>query len=176
MGCYVRKIFSWLLLVGVLVLACMLGLGLLHPSPATANIRQFEETSGQVVFQSHQTLKDQHGHTWQAIAFRRIHPDQTSSFNLRLVAFPGAVAIDRTQPLVMTNSLGQTFTASDRASTLFTNPEQPEPNVGQYDLQPSLTQLQTEVPLQLSIPTINGAPVRLGVAPEIIQEWQAIAH
>jgi hypothetical protein len=38
--------------------------------------------------------KDQHGNTWQAIAFKRIRPDGQTSFDLRLVGFPGVADID----------------------------------------------------------------------------------
>lgn len=50
MGCRIRKIFSWLLLLGAIVLGVFLGLGLLNPPSAAAAIRQLEEAPGQVVY------------------------------------------------------------------------------------------------------------------------------
>lgn len=82
--------------VGVLVLS--LGVLFFHWSlvetpPAIAAIRQLEEAPGQVVYQSRRNLKDQNGMSWQAIAFKRICPDGSRHFYLRLVGFPGTRSI-----------------------------------------------------------------------------------
>ncbi|HEY9607545.1 MAG TPA: DUF3122 domain-containing protein [Allocoleopsis sp.] len=175
MGCLVRKILSELLLIGALVLSVFLGLGLLTPPNAAAAIRQLEEAPGQTVYQSRQTLRDRHGNSWQAIAFKRIRPDGTTSFSLRLVGFPGVVEIDRTQPLSLSNSLGKTLTAADTSSTIFGESTVPEPNVGQYDLQPLLPQLRPEIPLKLTLPTIGGEGIKLSISPSLVQEWQTVA-
>lgn len=175
MGCRVRKILSGFLLLGVLVLSIWLGLGRVTTPQATAAIRQLEEAPGQIVYQSRQTLKDRHGNSWQAIAFKRIRPDGTTSFSLRLVGFPGVVEIDRSQPLSLTNSLGKTLTAADTSSQIFTESAVPEPTVGQYDLQPLLSQLQSEIPLKLTLRAIDGEAINLSVPPALIQEWQTVA-
>jgi hypothetical protein len=175
MGCRIRKIFSWLLLLGAIWLNFLLGLGILHPPSAAATIRQLEEAPGQIVYQSRQTLRDGHGNSWQAIAFKRIRPNGQNSFELRLVGFPGVVEIDRSQPLTLTNSLGKTLTATDVSSHIFTAATKPEPNVGQYDLQPLLPQLEMEIPLKLTLPTTSGEAVSLSISPLLIAEWQAVA-
>ncbi len=175
MGCRIRKIFSWLLLLGAIALGVLLGLGLLNPPSAAAAIRQLEEAPGQVVYQSRQTLKDPHGNSWQAIAFKRIRPNGEASFELRLVGFPGVVEIDHTQPLTLTNSLGKTLTATDVSSRIFTEATHPESNVGQYDLQPLLPQLQMGIPLKLTLPTMSGEAVNLSISPLLIEEWQTVA-
>lgn len=176
MGCRIRQIFSWLLLVGAIVLGLLLGSGVFNPPHATAAIRQLEEAPGQVVYQSRQTLKDQHGNTWQAIAFKRIRPNKKISVELRLVGFPGVAAIDRTQPLTLTSSLGKTLIALDDSSQIFTESARPEPQVGQYNLQPLLPKLQAELPLKLTVPTLDGEAVRLAVSPSMVQEWQSLAN
>ncbi len=160
------------ILIGLAIWFCLL-VGLCQ-SPTIAAIRELEEAPGQMVYQSRQTLIDQHGHNWQAIAFKRISPDHQTSFDLRLVGFPGVVKIDRTQPLTLTDSLGKTLTATEASSDIFTESALPEPNVGQYDLQPLLPQLQAEIPLKLSLPTIDGEPVSLSVPPSLVEEWQAV--
>lgn len=171
----IRHIFSWLLLLGLLVLSLSLVLGILTAASAAAAIRQLEEAPGQLVYQSRQTLKDQHGNSWQAIAFKRIRPDGKTSFSLRLVGFPGMVEIDRAQPLSVTNSLGKTLTAADDSSHIFTESAVPEPHVGQYDLQPLLPQLQAEIPLKLTLPTIGDEAINLSVSPSFVQEWKTLA-
>ncbi|NJO72633.1 MAG: DUF3122 domain-containing protein [Leptolyngbyaceae cyanobacterium RM1_406_9] len=176
MGCRIRKLFSWLLLLGAIALGVLLGLGMLNPSIAAAAIRHLEEAPGQIVYQSRQTLKDQHGNGWQAVAFKRIRPNRQATFELRLVGFPGVAEIDRSQPLILTNSLGKTLTATDVSSHIFTKATKPEPNVGQYDLQPLLPQLQMGIPLKLTLPTISGEAVNLSISPLLIEEWQTVAN
>lgn len=170
-----KKFFSWLLWLGALILVVWLGLGLFNPPSAAAAIRQLEEAPGQVVYQSRQTLKDQHGNSWQAIAFKRIRPDGRTSFALRLVGFPGVANLDRSQPLTLTNSLGQTLTAADNSGQIFTDQATPEPNVGQYDLQPLLPHLRAEIPLRLTLPTVEGETIILNVPAGLVEEWQTVA-
>jgi|JI102314A2RNA_FD_contig_101_779026_length_1622_multi_2_in_0_out_0_2 Protein of unknown function (DUF3122) len=172
--CRVRKIFARLLLLGALVLSVFLGLGILTTPHAAAAIRQLEEAPGQMVYQSRKTIKDQHRNNWQAIAFKRIRPNGKTSVELRLVAFPGVVEIDRTKPLLLTNSLGKTLTAADVSSNIFTDSTVPEPNIGQYDIQPLLPQLQAEIPLKLTLPTLHGDAINLSVSPSFVQDWQTL--
>ncbi len=171
----IRQIFSWLLLLGAILLGVLLGLGILNPPSAAAAIGQLEEAPGQMVYQSRQTLKDQHGNTWQAIAFKRILPDGQTSFELRLVGFPGVADIDRAQLLTLTDSLGKTLTVSDDSDQIFSEATQPASNVGQYDLQPLLSELQTEIPLTLVLPLAGSEHAILSVSPSLIQEWQTVA-
>lgn len=149
---------------------------LFETPPAIAAIRQLEEAPGQVVYQSRQTLKDQRGMSWQAIAFKRIRPDGSSHFYLRLVGFPGTGAIDRAQPLTLQSSMGKTLTAVDASQPIFTDSSAPEPNVGQYDLQPLLPQLQAELPWRLSLPIADSSPLMLRVPASLVEEWQALAN
>lgn len=176
MGCRIRQLFSWLLLLGAIILAVLLGLGVLNAPSAAAAIRQLEEAPGQVVYQSRQTLKDQHGTSWQAIAFKRLRPNGQTSLELRLVGFPGVVEIEHSQPLTLIDSLGKTFTASDSSSAIFTDVAQPDPNVGQYDLEPVLSQLSTVLPLKLTLLTTHNQIISLSVSPALIQEWRTVAN
>lgn len=144
---------------------------------AISKIRELQEGAGQVVYQVRQPLKDQHGNNWQAIAFKRIREDGKTSFFLRLVGFPKAAAIDRSQPLTLTNSLGKILTANDASSGIFTDSTDsfaPTPNVGQYDLQPILSQLQIEIPLKLSLPIMGDEAISLPVPSSFVEEWHAV--
>jgi len=142
---------------------------------AISNIRELKEASGQMVYQSRQTLKDQHGNNWQAIAFKRIRKDGKTSFFLRLVGFAKVAEIDRSQPLTLTDSLGKILTATDSSNDIFTDSFDPQPNVGQYNLQPLLSQLQAEIPLKLSLPIIGDEAISLSIPPNFVEEWKAIA-
>lgn len=174
MNCQTRKFFSWLLLIGAITIFALIGLGILDTPSASAAIRQLEESPNQMVYQARQSLKDQHGNTWQTIAFKRVRPDGNSSFELRLVGFPNLVAIDHAQPLTLTNSLGKALIANDTSSNIFK--EGSQPNVGQYDLQPLLSELQAEIPLKISLPTLKGDAISLSVPPSLVAEWQTVAN
>lgn len=174
MGCRVRQFFSWLLLLGAIVLGVLLISEILNPPDAVAAVRQVEEAPGQVVYQSRQSLKDQHGNAWQAVAFKRIRPNGSTSFELRLVGFPGVVEIDHSQPLTITDPSGTTLTATDVSSTIFPVTASPTSNVGQYDLQPLLSDLH-EAFLKLSLPTIQGG-INLSVPPWLVEEWKSVAE
>lgn len=143
------------------------------PLPAFASVTQIEEYPGQMLYQSRQTLQDQNGKSWQAIAFKRIHPEGSATVSLRLIGFYGAAKLDRTQPLTLTTSLGQTLTAKDISSEISQDMSAPT-NVGEYDIKLALSQLQVEIPLQLTLPTIDGESVSLSVPSAAIQEWQTL--
>jgi hypothetical protein len=108
-------------LLGMMVWAIAINVAI---APAQAAIRQLEEAPGQTVYQSEvyksrQTLKDQQGNSWQAIAFQRTHPERTATMYLRLVGFPGTANIDHSQPLTLIDSMGKTFTAADVSQDMF---------------------------------------------------------
>ncbi len=160
----------WLLTV------CLCGLLLVGSSlPAFAVVTQIEEYPGQMLYQSRQNLQDQTGKTWQAIAFKRIHPEGSAIVSLRLISFPGGAELDHTQPLTLTTSLGQTLTAQDISSDISQDTATPA-NVGEYDIKLALSQLQAEIPLQLTVPTLDGKAVRLSVPAAVIQEWQTLTN
>jgi hypothetical protein len=171
----IRIMIFWLLFLGTLGTVIFLGLVILHPPVAMAAIRQLEEAPGQMVYQSRQNLKDQQGNTWQAIAFKRISPDNKVSIYLRLVGFPGVAEIDPTQPIFLTNSLGKTLTANYDLDNILIDPAVPKTNIGQYDLEPVLAQLQASIPLKLTLPTIQGESVNLSIPSTLIEEWLTLA-
>ncbi len=163
--------------LGSLFIVGLLAVGLAWDgviAPAQATLRQLEEAPGQTVVQSRQTLKDQQGKTWQAIAFRRTTPDGADHFYLRLIGFPGVATLDRSQPLKLTNFMGKTWEAADRSQVMFTDETQNQPSSGQYDLGLILMDLETAIPLQLILATMEGPDIVLNVAPEMIAEWRSL--
>ncbi|PAX52476.1 DUF3122 domain-containing protein [Brunnivagina elsteri] len=159
------------LILGMLVWTLTINMAI---APVRATIRQLEEAPGQMVYQSRQTLKDQHGNIWQAIAFKRVSPNGKSSFELRLVGFPGVVEIDRSKPLLLADSMGKTLAANDNSSIIFTDLSAPDSNVGEYDIQPLLPQLQPEIPLSLTLPIVGGETINLSVPASFVQDWQTL--
>ncbi|MFM7574839.1 MAG: DUF3122 domain-containing protein, partial [Snowella sp.] len=79
--------------------------------------------------------------------------------------------LDPTQPIFLTNSLGKTLTASYDSGNILIDPAAPKTNIGQYDLEPVLPQLQTTVSLTLTLPVIKGEAVILSIPPTLIKEW-----
>jgi Protein of unknown function (DUF3122) len=157
----------WAVLIGVLLVVC-------SPFPAIAAITQLEESPGQLLYQSRQTLHDQTGKSWQVVAFKRIYPDGRAMLSLRLVGFPGAVELDHTQPLTLATALGQTLTAKDVTSAISQHPPTLG-NVGEYDLKPVLPQLRSDIPLQLTLPVLAGSAIELPIPSRAIQEWQILS-
>lgn len=74
-----------------------------------------------MVYQARQTLKNQYGNNWQAIAFKHIRNDGKTSFFLRLVGFPQVAEIDCSQPLTLSDSLGKILTATYSSNDIFTD-------------------------------------------------------
>ncbi len=166
-----------LMTIGLAMVLCGLALMTAFGSMpvAEAAMRQLEERPGQVVYQSRQSLTDQQGDRWQVIAFNRVRADGSTSFDVRLVTFPGQAVIDRTRPITLTDSLGNVLTAADASEHIFTDAAAPEPHIGQYNLQPIMAQLPAAIPLQLTIPQRDRADAVLVIAPALIQEWQTVA-
>lgn len=164
-GSKIRRLLAALICVSLLVWSPLL---------AFAAVGQIEESPGQMLYQSRQNLRDQTGRSWQAIAFKRIHPDGSAIISLRLVGFPGAMELDHTQPLTLTTSLGETLTAKDVSSEI--SQETPAlANVGEYDIQPVIPQLRAEIPLELTLPMVTGSGIKLQIPFTAIQEWQTIS-
>jgi Protein of unknown function (DUF3122) len=158
-----------------LLVACFcFVLAVCSPLSASAAITQIEEYPGQMLYQSRQTLQDRNGNSWQVIAFKRIHPEGSAVVSLRLIGFADGVEFDHTQPLTLTTSMGQRLAARDVSSDISQDTLTPA-NVGEYDIQPVLATLQTEIPLQLTLPMVTGSPIELQIPTVVIQEWQAMS-
>jgi len=169
----IPKRSSCLRATGLVLLLCLI-CGAMFTFPAMAEVSQREEAPGQMLYQSQQTLRDEAGNRWEAIAFSRVYPNGTSIFYLRLVGAPNVADLARDQPLTVITSSGQTLEARNTSSEIFTNAS-PAPYIRQYDLQPLLLQLEPTQPLQLALPTTAGSTIELEVPPSVIQEWQEVA-
>ena len=159
----------WLLAAWICVLLVVCA-----PSPAFATVTQIEEYPGQMLYQSRQILPDQDGNSWQVIAFKRVHPEGSAVVSLRLIGFADGVEFDHTQPLTLTTSMGKTLTARDISSEI--SQDTPAPvNIGEYELQSVLPQLQSEIPLHLTLPMVTGSAINLQIPFTAIQEWHTIS-
>lgn len=83
--------------------------------------------------------------------------------------------LDHNQPLTLTTSMGQTLTAKDVTNEI-SQGATALANIGEYDIQAVLPQLQSEIPLELTLPILTGEAIELQVPSIAIQEWQTIAN
>jgi hypothetical protein len=93
---------------------------------------------------------------------------------LRLAGFPGTANLDHSRPLTLIDSMGKTFAAADVSHDMFTDKNQMEPDIGQYDLQPILMQLELAMPLRLSLATLDQPEIILNVSPDVVEEWRSL--
>lgn len=163
-----------LIAIALATICCCLLLGGFCSTPSQARLDYEQETGGQMLYRSFQSLRDLEGHPWQAIAFKREFADGQSTFFLRLVGFPESATVLRQQSLVMTNVSGQTFEAPDSSDRVFTDNGVPD-SVGQYDIAAIVLQLSDVTPLKLQVPTEDGV-VTIAVPPTAIAEWQTVAN
>ena len=173
---YLRKSMMFTHYFSNFLLALMLSIVLLFgiSQPSIAAVTELEEYPGQMLYQSRQTLQDKTGKSWQAIVFKRIHLESSETLSLRLIAFPGVMEFDHTQPLTLLTSLGKMLTAKDISNDI-SQDNALLPNVAEYDIKAVLPQLKIEKPIKLTLPVITGSAIELEVPYTTIQEWQTIS-
>lgn len=141
------------------------------PQAARGSLHTYHEQPGQVTYRSRQSLRDYNDRAWQAIVFKRIQGDSLQGIYLRLVGFPGAIVVDRQNPVRLFAATGQQWQlpwARDPQTKALPD------SVGQYNLQPFLQDLTSALPLEMQIPLEDPNPVEIGVAPFIVEEWLAV--
>jgi hypothetical protein len=88
-----------------------------------------------------------------------------------LVGFPDTVAVDRQQPLTLLAPTGQhwqlPWALDPQTSAL------PE-NVGQYTLEPFLTDIDSALPLEMQIPLQDQTVAEFAIAPFVVAEWRQV--
>jgi hypothetical protein len=170
MWCKIRQVFSWLLLLGALVLLVLLGTGIVSVEPAAADIRTAEVAPGQVFVKSFQSLRDRSGNSWQVVFYKELNDGQVKDVNLRLVGFPELEAFQHPAPLSITTKNGRSWQAED----VFTDAP-PVDNIGQYDFRDLIFELPTDTKLLLSPQVTGGRTVTLPVPPFVVEQWQTVA-
>jgi Protein of unknown function (DUF3122) len=158
----VRYCFKLLGLIGLLFM-------LLSSPVALASIHTYPEATDQVMWRSLQTLRDRSDRAWQVIFYQRVKAGQIDCLNLRLVSFPGKVELAHAAPLKITAGNGGIWTAPEIFTTPFLTPDAAE-----FDLQTVMSQLNSEPPLQLTIPLEHQLEVNLLVPPFVVKEWRQV--
>ncbi|MEM7770252.1 MAG: DUF3122 domain-containing protein [Cyanobacteria bacterium P01_A01_bin.37] len=184
--------FTQWMIVGMLLLLITMGWTVLESPPASARVIQEQLPDSFILDKSLRTVKDARGYSWQAIAFKNTQNGNSDGLFLRLVGFPGAIAIDRARPMIVATSSGQTMMLKDVSSLIFKNGLLPQPNVAQYQLEDVINQLQSATPLRLTIPaipttrTVSGGSLdeashpteqlELSIPRAVVKEWIAVSN
>ena len=81
-------------------------------SPFVASLHTYQELPGQTTFRSKQSLRDRTDRSWQVIVFKRYQADTLQGLYLRLVGFPGFVALDELKPMIISTGSSIEWQAS----------------------------------------------------------------
>lgn len=126
--------------------------------------------SGETLYKSLRSLRDEQGYSWQLIAFKAEGDPQAA---LRLVGFPTIPPIDHQAPLIVVHN--RVFTPVPDQTPRF-GAAAPPPTVAQYPLA-SILSAAPPAALTLLIPnspTKQDSPNQLHIPRSVTQEWQAI--
>lgn len=159
-----QMLWAWL---GAGLVVVILGLGL--PAPGLASVHTYQDRPGQVTYRSQHSLRDRSDQAWQLVMFKRYQDEVLQGLYLRLVGFPGQRVV-RSQPLTIdtgTHLRWQVPGVVDPQAKAW------PPNVAQYDVEPLLTELTADIPLELTLPCIGG-DVHLVVPPFVVAEWRSL--
>ncbi len=134
-----------------------------------ASIHTYNERPGQTTFRSKQSLRDRSDRSWQVIMFKRYQADELQGLYLRLVGFPGLVALDPQKPLKIATGASAQWQAQPQ---LDPQTQSLPDNVAQYDVASAMTDIQGDIPLQVEIPLADGSIAQLVVPPFAVHEWR----
>ena len=152
----------------------MLVLGLmclLFVQPAYAVIRESKIPPNTLLYKSIQTWRDQDKNPWQLIFFKEFKGDSQPKINLRLVGFPDLFEFEHPQPLTIEIRENSTVKVPD----VFTSDKEAfAPNMGQYNFNPIVDQLESNSFWLLELPLKDGEFSTIKVPYFILEEWKKI--
>lgn len=155
-----RRLWALLLLLAIFLCS----------APAQALLLQETLASGDILDKSLRSLQDNHGYSWQLVAFK---VDSEPRAYLRLVGFPAVTPIDHRAPLMV--QTGATLTSVRDQTPDFGH--EPPATVAQYPLAPILAQQSAPTAMDLSIPSQSPEGDRssdLHIPKSVAAEWWAI--
>ncbi len=156
--------------LGVLLFSSSLCFGAFPIAPAQAAIHTYPETETQTMYRSRLSLRDNQDLAWQAILFKRIRDGLVVDFKLRLVGFPGQVAVAHPANVVLRQGMNQAWQAPDETEA-DAQLQTVVNGVGQYDMTQVMAELDRSAPMDLEV-TLEGGEVRsFLVPPFVVKEW-----
>lgn len=175
MQSYLRHFIARSLMAIALIATVFIGWIAWDVQPTHADVRQFQESADQVIYESRTKLYDSNNNVWRAIAFNRMNDDGDSSLRLRIVGYPNSDAVLHPHPLIISSVEANAIELDDVSDELFTD-DPSVGNVGQYDLGSVISDIPEKVELVISLPTSDGDEIRLTLSPLDVQEWKALAE
>jgi hypothetical protein len=166
-----RSVWRGLLGLGLMV-AIALSWSIAGNGVAEAALYQHPDVPGQTLYRAQERVRDADRHTWQVLTFTHWREgERLDALRLRIVGFPGAIALDHNAPLLLETTLGQKFRLPNQSAEL---PSPPPDNVAQFDLESTLPQLDVNLSVLLFVPSPGRDPVVLKIRPAFLQEWQQL--
>ena len=123
--------------------------------------------SGESLHKSLRSLQDNHGYSWQLVAFKA---ELAPRAYLRLVGFPTLPPIAHRKPLRVQMGVSH-FTVADETPSF--GQDSPPATVAQYPLDAVLSQ-GDRAAMVLSIPSASDSPSDLHIPQSVVKEWWAI--
>lgn len=159
-------------MLSVFCVSIVLGGGL-WVLPVQAEIHTYPETETQTMYRSRLSLRDDQGLAWQTILFKRGRAGQVVEFKLRLVGFPGQVAVAHPADVMLRQGMNDVWQATDETerdgqlSTVVSS-------VGQYDMFGVMRSLDRSAPMTLELMLEGEERRSLVVPPYVVKEWLAL--
>jgi hypothetical protein len=153
------------------LLCCLLaalGLLLLTPGMAWAQVHQHESEAGVAMVRSLESLRDLDYDSWQAVAYREGPPGQPVV--LRVVGYPGKLRLDH--PVTLQVLAGRREWQLDDIT--LANPvlaTDGRDAAAEFALDPLLDDLSNNRPLRLALP---GVFSELPIPPYVVGEWRSL--
>lgn len=158
-----RQVSKLILLLGLIYL--------LLTQPAYAIVRESKIPPNTILYKSIQTWRDTDKNPWQVIFFKEIKGDNKPRINLRLVGFPDLFEFAHPQPLIIKIREDLTLQVPD---VFASDQESFSPNMGQYDFETILNQLESNNFWLLELPLKDGDFSTIKIPYFILEEWQKI--
>lgn len=157
----------------ILKLILLLSLIFSLTQPAYAVVRESKIPPDTILYKSIQTWRDKADHPWEVVFFKEIKGDNKPKINLRLVGFPDLFEFEHPHPLIIKVREDLIIKVPD----IFKNDQEAlSPNVGQYDFEPIMNQLESNNFWLLELPLKYDQSSQIKIPYFILEEWQKISQ
>ncbi|MGK7942719.1 MAG: DUF3122 domain-containing protein [Crocosphaera sp.] len=159
-----RKIFKFIVLLTLIFSLTQ---------PAYAVVKESAIPPDIILYKSMQTWRDTSNNPWEVIFFKEIKGDKKPKINLRLVGFPDLFEFEHPQPLIIKIREDLIIKVPD----VFAKDQDAfSPNLGQYDFQLIMNQLESNNFWLLELPLKYNQSSTIKIPYFMLEEWQKIIN
>ncbi|MEM9903463.1 MAG: DUF3122 domain-containing protein [Cyanobacteria bacterium P01_D01_bin.44] len=137
-----------------------------------ASLHTYHEQPGQTTFRSRLSLRDRNDRAWQTILFKRYQGETLEGIYLRLVGFPGLAELDPQAVITVVTGTNIQWLAPPQ---LDLQTKQLPSNVNQYNFQSIITELTSDIPLEIKVTLQGERKATIVVPPFVVHEWRELA-